>query len=57
MELCHAAFVGAVANVQINLATLKDQSFKEEIEEKLEVVLNRAEKAMAEGRKVIEGIL
>ncbi|SHJ67765.1 Formimidoyltetrahydrofolate cyclodeaminase [Anaerobranca californiensis DSM 14826] len=57
MELCYTGFVGAVANVQINLATLKDQSFKREIEEKLQKVRERAEQAIGEGRKTIASLI
>lgn len=56
LELCYTGFIGAIANVEVNLPTLTDKAFSSEIKEKMMDIQVRAQQAVEEGRESIVNI-
>lgn len=54
LSLAEAGLVGAAANVEINLASIKDQQFRRQVEEKLHSIKKTAEKDRSEGFELLE---
>lgn len=56
LELCYTGYIGAMSNVEINLPGLKDQDFKQAINDKLEEVQSEAFEAVDAGRESIHEV-